>query len=267
MRRGVVLLPVRETAFVDVDVVVLNAPQLLREHVRVLAIAAGAIDDDRLGLLLRVAALFEKFLHFLVDVRFPNRERTRTGDVALFVNRSATRVEEENFFVVELFDGVVGDFDVWLVGVGSELWRGCRGVAGLWVATTVDNSGNVAVPTSIAIDSLNQPHIAYLGGGLKYAHKVGGAWVTEMVDSTIGFAEWPLSIKIAAGDFADISYYDGTNFDLKLARQMTNNAWNFIVIDSDTAGEYSSLAIDSAGVLRIAYFNSGHQDLRYAINQ
>src|SRR5205814_3744082 len=132
MRRGVVLLPVRETAFVDVDVVVLNAPQLLREHVRVLAIAAGAIDDDRLGLLLRVAALFEKFLHFLVDVRFPNRERTRTGDVALFVNRSATRVEEENFFVVELFDGVIGDFDVWLVGVGSELWRGCRGVAGLW---------------------------------------------------------------------------------------------------------------------------------------
>src|SRR5437762_2698295 len=139
--------------------------------------------------------------------------------------------------------------------------------SGLWVATTVDNSGNVAVPTSIAIDSLNQPHIAYLGGGLKYAHKVGGAWMTEMVDSTIGFAEWPMSIKMAAGDFADISYYDGTNFDLKLARQMTNNAWNFTVIDSDTAGEYSSLAIDSAGVLRIAYFNSGHQDLRYAINQ
>src|SRR5947207_5242920 len=96
--------------------------------------------------------------------------------------------------------------------------------SGLWVATTVDNSGNVAVPTSIAIDSLNQPHIAYLGGGLKYAHKIGGAWMTEMVDSTIGFAEWPMSIKIAAGDFADISYYDGTNFDLKLARQMTNNA-------------------------------------------
>src|SRR5207248_1862987 len=133
MRRRVVLLTVREAVFVDVDVVVLNAPQLLREHVRVLAIATGAIDDDRLGLLLRIAALFEKFLHLLVDVGFPHRERTRTGDVTLLVNRGATRVEEENFFVVELFDGVVRDFDVWLVGVGGELLlRGCGGVARLW---------------------------------------------------------------------------------------------------------------------------------------
>src|SRR5438309_7841870 len=80
VHRSPALLPIGEAVFVDVDVVVLDAPQLLREHVRVFAVAAGAVGDDRLRLLTRIAALFEELVHFLVDVGLPHRERPRAGD-------------------------------------------------------------------------------------------------------------------------------------------------------------------------------------------
>src|SRR3954447_22766430 len=82
-----VLLPVGETVFVDVDVVELDAPELLREHVRILAIAAAAIDDDRKVLRRLIAALAEQLVHFLVDIRLPHRIRPRAGDVSLFIDR------------------------------------------------------------------------------------------------------------------------------------------------------------------------------------
>ena len=137
--------------------------------------------------------------------------------------------------------------------------------SGVWVITVVDNTNGVAVFTSIALDSLGTPHIAYLRGGLRYARKSGAVWTTEMVDDTIGFEEWGLSIEMNAAGLAVISYHDGAVDDLKLARQLTNNSWDKIVIDADAAGMWSSLAIDSAGRIRIAYFN-GAADLRYAIN-
>src|SRR2546421_718042 len=112
--------PVGIAVLVDVDVVELDAPQFLREHVRVLAIAAGAVDDDRLRLLRRLAALVEELAHFVVDVGFPDGEGTRAGDVALFVDRGAPRVEDERAGVVERLDVVVLDLDVGLVGVDDE---------------------------------------------------------------------------------------------------------------------------------------------------
>src|SRR5689334_16567364 len=93
--RAAALLPVGEAVLVDVHVVELDAPQLLREHVRVLARAAGAVDDDGLVLVRGVGALFEELVDLVVDVGFPHGERARAGDVAGFVDRGAAGVEEE----------------------------------------------------------------------------------------------------------------------------------------------------------------------------
>src|SRR6202022_1248194 len=95
------LLPVGETVLVDVDVVELNAPQLLRQHVRVFAVPAGAIDDDGKVLIAGIAPLGIEFVDFLIDVRLPDRERARARNMALFVIRSRPRVEKENAFVVQ----------------------------------------------------------------------------------------------------------------------------------------------------------------------
>src|ERR1051326_77993 len=114
VRRPVVRDPVGIAVLVDVDVVELDAPQLLREHVRFFAVAAGAVDDDRLRLLLLVAALGEELVDLLVDVGFPDGERPRAGDVTLFVDRGAPSVEEEHAGVVESVDVVVFDLDVGL---------------------------------------------------------------------------------------------------------------------------------------------------------
>jgi len=137
--------------------------------------------------------------------------------------------------------------------------------SGLWVLTVVDPANGTAVHTSIALDSGGSPHIAYLRGGLRYARKSGAVWMTETVDASIGFEEWSVSIEMNAANLPAISYCDGVVDDLKLARKLTNNTWDAIVIDPDAAGTWSSVAIDSNGRIRIAYFN-GAADLRYAIN-
>lgn len=131
--------------------------------------------------------------------------------------------------------------------------------------TIVDGANGTAVYTAIALDAAGTPHVAYLRNGLRYARKSGAVWITETVDDTIGFEEWTVAIEINAAGLPAISYCDGVVDDLKLARKLTNNTWNTMVIDADGAGTWSSLAIDSTGRIRIAYFNNA-TDLRYAIN-
>jgi hypothetical protein len=74
--------------------------------------------------------------------------------------------------------------------------------------------------TSIAIDSNNLPHISYndqTNGDLKYAKKVGGSWVKEVVDSTGNVGSWSsIAIDPSSGR-REMSYLDATNQALKYA--------------------------------------------------
>src|SRR5213594_1781363 len=73
------LLPVGEAVLVHINVVELDSPELLRQHVRVFAVPAGTVDDDRQILVPGIAALREQLIYFLVDVRFPHRKWPRAG--------------------------------------------------------------------------------------------------------------------------------------------------------------------------------------------
>jgi hypothetical protein len=70
------------------------------------------------------------------------------------------------------------------------------------------------------VDSNKRVHISYLdfanGGDLEYATNVSGSWVIQTVDSD-GDVGWYNSIAVDSNNKAHISYYDGTNFDLKYA--------------------------------------------------
>src|SRR4051812_20982918 len=124
--RRAVLLPVRKAVLVDVNIVEERSIQLLREHVRVLAVASAAINDDRQRLLRRILPLVEELREFVVDVGLPHRVRPRAGDVSLLVNRGAAGVEEERAVIVERFDVVVRDLDVGLLFVRGEFGERVR---------------------------------------------------------------------------------------------------------------------------------------------
>lgn len=62
-----------------------------------------------------------------------------------------------------------------------------------------------------------------------------------------------------AGDKTYVSYYDVTNGDLKLAWRQGTGTWQKMRVDGAVAdlGLYSSVAVDSAGLPGIAYFQRG----------
>lgn len=132
-----------------------------------------------------------------------------------------------------------------------------------WVLETVDTDGGCC--TSLALDSLCYPHIAYFvnaGYDLKYAHWDGSTWLTEIVDS-VGTVGLDNSLELDSNGYPHISYYDTSNNYLKYAK-WDGSSWVIEILDVD-GGKYTSLALDSLDNPCIAYFaGSGYNELRYA---
>ncbi|MBU0569004.1 choice-of-anchor D domain-containing protein, partial [bacterium] len=64
--------------------------------------------------------------------------------------------------------------------------------------------------------------------------------------------------------YPHISYYDGTNYDLKYA-SYNGSAWNIQTVDSSGyVGQYTSLALDGSGQPHISYYDNSNDDLKYA---
>ena len=141
-----------------------------------------------------------------------------------------------------------------------------------WNFETVDNSVNVGWYSSIAIDSDNYPHIAYLdayNNALKYACWTGTEWFIETVDTGVGPDELDKSISIALdllgnphiaystshgnpGDTIRYAYWDGA------AWQKTD------IVDSGYGLIWPSLALDSQDRPHISWCNETGGSLEYA---
>ncbi|MHB9036143.1 MAG: Ig-like domain-containing protein, partial [Armatimonadota bacterium] len=130
--------------------------------------------------------------------------------------------------------------------------------------------------TSVAVGSDGYPRISYYdstNNDLKYAAWNGEQWVVETVDGSALTGQAAdvgqfTSLKLDSGDNPHISYYDLTNTDLKYA-YWKNGAWHIQRVDgfassTDKVGQYSSLALDSSGKPRIAYYDETNKDLLYA---
>jgi parallel beta-helix repeat protein len=128
-----------------------------------------------------------------------------------------------------------------------------------WSIEIIDSIEDYDGFTSLALDSNDNAHICYFDNDyfdLKYARWTGSSWSIETVER-IGklelYASLWLSIKLDKNENPHISYYNGTNKDLKYAKKLGENtsnltySWDFNnFFDSDGDGNFIN-DVDATG--------------------
>ena len=148
---------------------------------------------------------------------------------------------------------------------------------GPWIVETVD--GNPALPnqalfaagpTSLKLDHLGQPNVAYYSSeGLRWAKKTGNTWTYNKVDAStepIG-----ISLVLDTDDHPHIAFFDaggGTEFGLYYVH-WNGSAWdqNHMAVCANVwndgyKGTSSALALDTNGIPSIAFSDPGTGQLR-----
>lgn len=133
---------------------------------------------------------------------------------------------------------------------------------------TADDQGNRGEYTSIALDALGRPRIAYYeksGRNLVYTEQVADAsWQSESPDGPDNVGKHA-SLAIDSAGLARIAYFDESDKSLLLATQLANGSWRIDTVDGDDeVGEYTSLALDANQVPHISYYDKSNKALKYA---
>jgi hypothetical protein len=140
----------------------------------------------------------------------------------------------------------------------------------------VDAAGSVGLYTSLAVDASGRLHVSYYDGtnaDLKYATCAADCaltanWQAATVDAA-GNVGFYTSLAVDAGGRLHVSYYDGTNGELKYATcaaacELAAN-WQTVTVDADgLAGFFTSLAVDASGRLHVSYYDDFFGNLKYA---
>ncbi|MFC2048989.1 hypothetical protein ACFLR5_02065 [Elusimicrobiota bacterium] len=125
----------------------------------------------------------------------------------------------------------------------------------------IDNSSGQIAFNALALDANDNPHVAYYDGNtanIKYAYHDGASWVPTTIDYGVGtgigdYSSRYCSIALDGEGYPHITYRDQPNKDLKYAAY-DGVKWSTATIDSEgDVGYWSSIAIDGAGTVHIAY--------------
>lgn len=154
--------------------------------------------------------------------------------------------------------------------------------ASTWSCDILETANSVGWFNAIALAPDGTPWVSYAqdsAGELKVAHRVAGtgcddsAWTCETVKSAGDWVGDTTSIAFDPGGHAEIAYWDDTNRNLGLARQVGTGgtgcataAWQCTAIDSSVAvtGVHPSLAFGPTGTAFISYQDTTNNDLRFA---
>jgi hypothetical protein len=137
--------------------------------------------------------------------------------------------------------------------------------------TTLDNTIDVGMYSSLAIDSNDNLHVAYYddwNGTLEYMtyNDSTSSWSTPVsLDSTDRVGKNP-SLAIDSNDNLHVTYLDVTNYNLEyMTYDASASSWSTpLTLDStDVVGLESSLAIDSYDNLHVTYWDSTNGNLEY----
>jgi hypothetical protein len=135
----------------------------------------------------------------------------------------------------------------------------------IWQIEVIDTASLFAEKTSMAVDDLNRPHIAYTTGydaQLRYVGWDGSSWQRHTIDE----ASMYTSLALDSNRFPHISYKENRALfgNLKYARWY-DGSWHIEVVDpSHGVGNYNSLALDSHDHPHVSYYDETNSDLKYA---
>jgi len=151
----------------------------------------------------------------------------------------------------------------WNTGVKHRDLKYAWRDASSWHNETVDSLGQVGIDNSIALDSLDRPHIAYGdidNNTLKYAWWDGSKWNIDVPDSSGEVVPSPASIRLDSTDRPHIAYLaQGALPPGQLRYASWNGAsWTIepaALINSISSSDSVCLRLDSANQPSIAYTN------------
>jgi hypothetical protein len=143
--------------------------------------------------------------------------------------------------------------------------------AGTWNAEVIDSVSNYG--TSLALDSLGVPHVAYQenhwnqGNSIvRYAVQTSQGWTTQEVAAGFQSGYYP-KLALDRNNVPAIEYHQGFGPMSKYLAKWNGTAWQNSTIDSyDWLSESNSLALDSQGNAHVSYINSQYFSLYYAWN-
>jgi hypothetical protein len=155
-----------------------------------------------------------------------------------------------------------------LLGGGYPTWTFQYGTreTGAW---ELENLGGPVTGGSMALDGAANPCIAYYDASarsLRYRYRDNDTWVIETVTNAHTGAP---SLALGGGGAPFIAFADsfgGNHLCFAHRSGGPGTPWITETVDSGyEVGLYASLAIDAAGRPHIAYYDSPHQQARYAM--
>ncbi|HPQ68616.1 MAG TPA: hypothetical protein PKW95_05775 [bacterium] len=183
--------------------------------------------DDAQGNLLYATNAGGSWAHYTVD------------DQGLVGSDSDIAINGDGDAVIAYVD--LSDYDINLAVGGEDDWT----------IEVVDNEGGNEV--SLVFDGDGNPHVAYVGAGLRHAVK-DGSWTVDTVDSLALEMETDIIVR---DDGRVFIAYQTLDWNLSLA-QKGSGSWSTSVLDEigDT-GEHPSMLLTSDGDWVIAYVSYG----------
>lgn len=133
-----------------------------------------------------------------------------------------------------------------------------------WTSSFVDPGVITSRYISLALDSLDRPHIAYYGlGEVRYAVWNGRDWAIEVVQSGRAVG-WFSRIALDATDTPHLVYRDSDEKQLKHAERRLRG-WVIETVDATgDAGWDIDIATDSLNGVHLSYYERLGGELRYA---
>jgi len=136
-------------------------------------------------------------------------------------------------------------------------WDGSR-----WNVETLDAPALSEAPIALALDSLGNPHIAFMGSELEYASWTGSTWVFADADPDANATY--VSMSLDRYDRPHICYRDRDSDSLKYA-YWNGTRWKIDIVDTGWHnGLYPSLSIDQNGYIHISYWDAPNNAVKYA---